>query len=60
MNAFETWASGVLDYEDIQEAIHFRERHVALILPPEELRARWKRDGYTPPRTGGLQLTIPL
>lgn len=46
MNAFERWASGILDYEYIQEMIQRREYEVSKILSPEELKARWKMIGY--------------
>lgn len=50
MNAFEEWAAGLLDYEEIQEMIDQREYHVSLVLPPEELKARWEKIKYTPPK----------
>lgn len=46
MNAFEKWASGLLDHEDIQDMIHQREYQVSKILPAEELKARWEKIGY--------------
>jgi hypothetical protein len=56
MGAFDEWCSGLMDWEDIQEAIHFRERHVAMVLPPEELKARWEKIGYLPPKQKQLEL----
>ena len=58
MNAFETWCSGLMEWEDIHEAIHFRERHVAMVLPAEELKARWEKIGYVPPKVKPEQLKL--
>jgi len=58
MNAFEKWASGLLDYEYIQELIHQREYQVSKILPAEELKKRWERDNYQPPKVKPEQLKL--
>jgi len=62
MNPFETWVSGLLDYEYQQGLIHQREAAVARILPPEELKARWALIGYQLPKvkppTGQLKMEI--
>lgn len=58
MNAFEKWASGLLDYEEIQERLHQRERHVALILPADKLKERWEKINYQPPVIKPKQLEL--
>jgi len=62
MSAFETWASGLLDWEYQQDLIHHREAAVAKILPADELQARWERIKYSPPQvkppTGQLKMEI--
>ncbi len=58
MNAFEKWASGLLDYEEIQEMIHQRERHVAMILPEDKLKERWEKINYHPPVIKPKQLEL--
>ena len=58
MNAFEKWASGLLDYEYIQEMIQQREAAVAEILPAEELQERWERIQYQPPKVKPVQLEL--
>jgi len=58
MNAFQEWASGLLDYEYIQQAIHEREAVLTKIYSKEEMAERWQKMGYTPPKpqTGQLEL----
>jgi len=58
MNAFEKWASGLLDYEYIQEMIHQREYEVSKILPAEELKERWERIHYHQPKIKPEQLKL--
>jgi len=58
MGTFEEWAAGLLDYEEIQEAIHFRERHVAMIMSPEKLKERWEKIGYKPAKVKPEQLKL--
>lgn len=57
MNAFEKWASGLLEYEYIQGMIHQREYEVSKILPAAELKERWEKIGYKP-KVKPKQLTL--
>lgn len=58
MNSFQRWASGLLDYEEVQQLIHEREGYVARILPAEQLNERWERIGYQPPKPEYKQLEL--
>jgi len=58
MNAFAKWASGLLDYEEVQEMIHQREYQVSKILPADELKARWELINYQPPKFKPEQLKL--
>jgi hypothetical protein len=58
MTAFEEWCAGLMDWEDIQEMIHQRELHVAMILTSDELKARWEKIGYKLPKPSTEQLKL--
>jgi len=58
MNAFDKWASGLLDYEYIQEMIHQREYQVSKILSADELKERWERINYKLPKVKPEQLKL--
>ena len=58
MNAFEKWASGLLDYEEVQDMIHQREYQVSKILPTDELKERWELINYQPPVIKEEQLKL--
>lgn len=58
MKSFQRWASGLLDYEEIQQQIQEREAHVARILPAIQLKERWDRIGYQPPAPEYKQLEL--
>ena len=58
MNAFEKWASGLFDYEEVQDMIHQREYQVSKILPADELKERWELINYQPPVIKEEQLKL--
>lgn len=58
MNYFQQWASGLLDYEEVQQMVHEREAHVTRILPVDQLKERWDQIGYKPPAHEYKQLEL--
>jgi len=58
LNAFQQWASGLLDYEYIQQAIDEREEVLTRVYSKEYMLERWKKIGYTPPKIENKQLEL--